>query len=353
MTRKELLQYTGTMQQLAYARAYTVQEGRANGLRAIEVKNGDLRYLVLADKGMDIGALEYRGMTLNFTSKPGLNGRNPFDTHGQEALRSIMGGLFFTCGLENICAPCETDGKEYPMHGRLRTTPAEHVCADAFWDGDDYILKVSGELREAELFGENMVLRREIVSHLDRTRIDICDTVENQSGREEPMMLMYHCNFGFPFLREGSRLVLPTEKVTPREDWAGAHLEGWNVMDAPVEGEAEYVFLHQLAQDGEGNTFAAIVNDALGIGVRIDFNRRQLPYFMEWKSVAAGDYVIGLEPANSSVYGRKFHEQEGTLQTLAPYGTHTVRWSFTVLKTKEEILQTEQDCRKLLNHQSF
>jgi O-antigen/teichoic acid export membrane protein len=75
-----------------------------------------------------------------------------------------MGGLFFTCGLQNICGPCETDGVEYPMHGRLRTTPAEHLCSDAYWDGEDYVLEVSGEMRESHLFGANLVLRRKIRS---------------------------------------------------------------------------------------------------------------------------------------------------------------------------------------------
>lgn len=61
---------------------------------------------------------------MTFLAKPGLEGRNQYDTNGEEALRSIMGGLFFTCGLENICAPCTVEGKDYPMHGRMRTTPA-------------------------------------------------------------------------------------------------------------------------------------------------------------------------------------------------------------------------------------
>ena len=143
MDKINMLKYTGTMQQLAYTRQVTVQEGRANGTRAVEVKNGDLRYLVMADKALDIAELEYKGITLSFTSKPGLNGRNHFDTHGEEALRSIMGGLFFTCGLQNICGPCETDGVEYPMHGRIRTTPAEHLSSDAYWDGDDYVLEAT------------------------------------------------------------------------------------------------------------------------------------------------------------------------------------------------------------------
>lgn len=349
MDRCELINYTGSMQQLAYVRQGSVAEGRANGLRTVEVKNGDLRFLCLADKCLDIGELEYRGMTLSFTSKPGLNGRNHFDTHGEEAIHSIMGGLFFTCGLQNICGPCETAGVEYPMHGRIRSTPAEHLCADARWEGDDYVLEIRGEMREAALFGANLVLRRSIRSVYGSGRIEIVDEVENQSAEEAELMLMYHCNFGYPFLREGTRLILPTKAVKGREDWSEGHLHQWQTASAPIAGEKEYVFLHELAEDAKRRSFAAIVNDELGFGLRLDFDRSVQPYFMEWMSMKQGDYVIGLEPSNSSVYGRKYHEKEGSMHKLAPFARERYSLSFTVLADEAAISETERAAQALLN----
>ena len=41
------------------------QEGRADHLRVVEVKNDDLRFLVLADKCLDVAELEYKGMNLS------------------------------------------------------------------------------------------------------------------------------------------------------------------------------------------------------------------------------------------------------------------------------------------------
>lgn len=348
MDRKEMINLTGSMQQLAYVRQLTVRDGRADGLRAVEVKNDDLRFLVMADKCLDVASLEYKGINLSFTSKPGLNGRNPFDTHGQEAQRSIMGGLFFTCGLQNICAPCETDGVEYPMHGRIRTTPAEHLCADAYWDGRDYVLEVKGEMRESQLFGTNLVLRRTIRSLYGSGKLEIIDEVENQSAETADLMLMYHCNFGYPFLRPGTRLILPTKDVQGREKWSQDHVSQWHTATAPIDGETEYVFLHQLAEDKSGNSFAALVNDALGFGVRLDFDRKVQPYFMEWMSMKSGDYVIGLEPSNSSVYGRKYHEAQGDLHTIAPFAKETYHLSFTILKDAAAIAQAEQNRCDLL-----
>ncbi|MBE6940880.1 MAG: DUF4432 family protein [Ruminococcaceae bacterium] len=348
MNKIDLLKYTGTMQQLAYARNVTVQEGRANGLRAVEVKNGDLRFIAMADKCLDVAELEYKGINISFTSKPGLNGRNHFDTHGEEALRSIMGGLFFTCGLQNICGPCETDGVEYPMHGRIRTTPAEHFSSDAYWDGEDYVLEVKGEMRESHLFGTNLVLRRTIRSVFGSGKLEIIDEVENQTAEEADLMLMYHCNFGYPFLAPGTRLVLPSKAVRGREEWSQQHLHCWQTASEPKDGETEYVYLHELAEDAEGNSFAAIVNDELGFGVRLDFDRKVQPYFMEWMSMKSGDYVIGLEPSNSSVYGRKYHEAQGTMHKIAPFAKETYRLSFTILKDAEEIARTEEDRAALL-----
>ena len=348
MDRIDMLKYTGTLQQLAYTRECTVHEGRANGLRAVEVKNDDMRYLVLGDKCLDVAELEYKGMTISFTSKPGLNGRNQFDTHGEEALRSIMGGLIFTCGLQNICGPCETDGVEYPMHGRIRTTPAEHLCADAYWQGDDYIPEVKGEMREGHLFGTNLVLRRTVRSVFGSGKIEIIDEVENQTAEESDLMLMYHCNFGYPFLRPGTRLILPTKSVKGREAWSQDHIDCWETATAPIDGETEYVYLHELASDENGYSFAALVSDELGFGVRLDFDRKVQPYFMEWMSMKTGDYVIGLEPSNSSVYGRKYHEKEGTMHRIAPFAKETYHLSFTILKDTAAIAATEADKRKLL-----
>ena len=134
-TRADMLAHMGSLQQAAYTRPIEYQEGRAHGLKAIEVKNGPLRFVSMADRALDVCQFEYRGENLTFLSKPGLNGRNQFDTNGLEAQRSIMGGLFFTCGFENICAPYVTpEGGKYPagsfpMHGRIRTTPAATPCS--------------------------------------------------------------------------------------------------------------------------------------------------------------------------------------------------------------------------------
>lgn len=335
--KRDLMKYMGSMQQAAYIRPLTFAEGRSTGLKAYEVKNGPLAYKLMADKCLDMSELSYRGVNFSFLSKPGLQGRNAYDTAGDEAIRSIMGGMFFTCGAESICAPCTVDGVDYPMHGRLRTTPGEHLSADAFWAADGYHLRAGAEMREAALFGENIVLRRSVETVYGQKTVTLTDTIENEGYRDEPLMLLYHINLGWPLLDENLRLYIPTRSVTARDADAEGHEAEYDRMDAPKDNEPEYVFIHDLKTDAEGGTEAIAVNGALGLGLRVGWNVKNLPYFMEWKSTASGDYVIGLEPANSSVYGRTWHEARGSVHHIAPFARETNVITFTVLDGKAEI----------------
>ena len=335
--KSDLMKYMGSMQQVACIRPLTYTEGRSTGLKAYEVRNGLLCYRLLADKCLDMSELSYRGVNFSFLSKPGLQGRNAYDTAGAEAIRSIMGGMFFTCGAESICAPCNVGGVDYPMHGRLRTTPGEHLSADAYWAEDGYHLTASAEMREAALFGENMTLRRSIDTVYGTKTITLTDVFENEGYRDEPLMLLYHINLGWPFLDENLRLYIPTRRVTPRDAEAAGHEGEYDRMDPPKDNEPEYVFIHDLKADGNGDTCAIAVNGALGLGLRITWNTENLPRFMEWKSTASGDYVIGLEPANSSVYGRPWHEERDSVHRLASFARERNVLAFTVLDGKDEI----------------
>ena len=340
--KRELLKRMGSMQQAAYIRPLTYAEGRSTGLKAYEVKNGPLCYKLMADKCLDMCELSYKGVNFSFLSKPGLQGRNAYDTAGAEAIRSIMGGMFFTCGVESICAPCTVEGADYPMHGRMRTTPGEHLSADAFWAADGYHLRAGAEMREAALFGENMTLRRSVETVYGQKTVTLTDVFENQGYRDEPLMLLYHINLGWPFLDENLRLYLPTRKVTPRDAEAEGHEGEYDRMDPPRDNEPEYVFIHELQPDADGSLRAVAVNHALGLGLEIGWNVKNLPYFMEWKSTASGDYVIGLEPANSSVYGRPWHEARGSVHRLAPFATETNVLTFTILDGQAEIEEAVQ-----------
>ena len=81
---RKLMKYCGSLQQLVYARPVTYKEGRAEHMNAIEAKCGDLFFHSAADKALDITDLTYKGMNMTFLAKPGLEGRNQYDTNGQD-----------------------------------------------------------------------------------------------------------------------------------------------------------------------------------------------------------------------------------------------------------------------------
>ena len=346
MKKHEIYKYVGSMQQTAFIRPISFEEGRARGMKGYDVKNGDLRFQVSADKCLDIIDFSYKGININFLSKQGLIGRADYDTHGEEGPRSLMGGLLFTCGLENTCIPCEIGNSSYPMHGRIRSTPAEHVSADAQWIQDSYILTLSGKMREAEIFGKNLTLRRKIQTTYGENKIVITDIIENNSYKKEPMMLLYHFNFGFPFLDENAVVLLPTLKVTPRDQEAMKDADKWNCMEQPADNEPERVYLHELAADENGDTFACLFNQKSDIGVQIKFNKRYLPKFVQWKSIASGDYVMGLEPTNSGVYGRK---QEESIHELLPFDREEIQIEFEILEGKKAYENICSKIRELTN----
>lgn len=315
MNRKKV----SSLQQLAYVRRIQYQEGRAQYLQAAQVKAGPLHFTSALDKCLDITEVTYKGVNLTFLSKPGLQNRQAYDTNGQEAQRSIMGGLFFTCGTDNV----GTADQQFvlPMHGTLRSTPAEHICTDAWWEGEDYRIRISGQMRQAALFGENILLRRSIetVMRGDGTAdtITLRDEFVNEGYAAVPFMLLYHCNIGYPLLDAGCEIVIPSRRTCLRGEHVPTSLP-WNQTQEPQDNLPEQVFFHEVNPDSRGLVTVGIRNPAISLGLAITYRKEQLPRLTQWKSMASGDYVVGLEPCNCHVNGQIWERENGTLEMIEP-----------------------------------
>ena len=61
MTKRELLKKKGSVEQIGGVRDFTFNDGRAKGVRAIEIITGKLRFTVLPDRCMDIAQADFRG----------------------------------------------------------------------------------------------------------------------------------------------------------------------------------------------------------------------------------------------------------------------------------------------------
>lgn len=344
MKKHEILSYVGNMQQVASIQPISYTEGLAKGLGAYLIRNGDLSFTVMQDKCLDISQLSYKGINMSFLSKPGLQHKGQLAS--KEGVSSIMGGFLFTAGLENIGAPATIDNRKYALHGEMRSIPAEHVCAKASWVNDEYVLSLSGEVRESELFGENLVLNREISTKFPGKSFIIKDEIENQSFRDEAFLLLYHINFGYPFLTEHCDILIPSEKVVLRDDISKKHIAKWNHMEKPIPNEEEYVFLHTPPTNQDGNSIVGVYNTELKIGVSIEYDLEALPYFIEWKTLGSGDYALGLEPANGSVYGRQYHHDNKNLPMIHSFEKKTIELKIEILDGDEDY----ENLKALIKH---
>lgn len=340
-TRQEIMQRVGDITQIAGATSARLDDGRADGTRIVEVRTGSgLRFTVIPGRGMDICSADYCGYALSFVSKTGIVHPSYYETDYDGFHRSFFAGLLTTCGLRNIGAPCEDQGEQLGLHGRLNNIPAEQVSVSNVWQQHDLVMRVSGMVRESKLYGENMVLWRDIETRLGSNEIKITDRIENQGFVPQPLTLLYHCNFGFPLLDETSRLYFPDGEVRARDHSAQTSVEWLDQFEAPQPTYPETVFYHQRNKDKNGNSYAAIFNPDLhsnGLGVVLCYNANELPYLSEWKNMAQGDYVTALEPGNCFPEGRINIRNAGMLNYLAPGETKETHLSFLVVTSRQEM----------------
>ena len=141
LTKRELLQYVGDVSQIADAREGVMTAGKSDGVRS------GLEFTVLPTRGMDISWASYQGKALSFVSKAGVGHPAYFEKDGFGFLRNFFCGLLTTCGLTYFGAPCVDNGEELGLHGRISNIPAKDVCVEKFWDGDDYIIRIRGQVR--------------------------------------------------------------------------------------------------------------------------------------------------------------------------------------------------------------
>ena len=298
----ELRRHVGHESQVAGIRLVQLDDGRGRGMRAAEVYTGSgLRFQVLIDRGLDVGAAEDAGRPLAWLH-PALGSPALHEPSGIGWLRTFGGGLVTTCGLTHFGAPDddppEDEGPEVlGLHGRASHLPAENLSVRQEWRDDRYVLEIEGEIRQSRLFGENMRLRRRISTELGARSFLIEDRVTNDGFRPSPLAVLYHCNFGFPVVSPDTELLVSEEEVHPRDEEARKGFDSHLELEAPRDGYAEQVFFHRLRTDARGLAAAALVNRSLGFGAWVRWRAAELPSLAQWKMMGPGEYVCGLEPA--------------------------------------------------------
>src|SRR5438132_12061294 len=126
--------------------------------------------------------------------------------------------MVVTCGLDHTLAPDEDTAAHfnqphirttvrYGLHGRVGGQPARLAGYGERWDGDECVLWAEGEVLQASVFGEQLLLRRRVEAAVGESRLRIHDQVVNVGHDRTPHMLLYHVNVGWPVLDEGAELL--------------------------------------------------------------------------------------------------------------------------------------------------
>ena len=342
-TVNELKRRVGNMDQIAGIRTVQLDDGDERPTRAAIIHTGSgLEVTVLLDRCLDIAAASYNGRAMGWRSTTGDVAPQYFEAEGLRWLRSYFGGLVTTCGLTHVGAPRpESALIGNGLHGRINHTPARNIKITQEWQGNDYVLSISGTMRETVVFGENLTLTRTVSTKLGAKTFTINDVVTNEGFNPTKYMLLYHCNIGWPALDAGSEMISPSKMVAPRDAVAADGKENWFKMDPPIHKYSEKCYYHDMAPGRDGSVTVAMVNDGFkrgdGFGVYLKYNKNELPRFVEWKQMGEQDYVLGFEPCNCGVEGRQVDEAQGLLHQLKAGEHRNFTLEFGAITTAEEV----------------
>ncbi|HVU86355.1 MAG TPA: aldose 1-epimerase family protein [Pirellulales bacterium] len=333
--------FTGELVRGLRVKKYVLRGGLGDGVDVIEVENGAVRLVLLPTRGMGIHKVFCGDVELGWQSP--VRGPvhptfvNLFEGSGIGWLAGFDEWLC-RCGLESNGGPewNEAGRLVHPLHGRIANTPAHRVEISV--DGQTGEISVSGIVDESRLFGRKLRLTSTVRLRGGEPSFSIHDEVTNLSSEPTDFELLYHINFGLPFLQPGATLVAPAVNVVPQTSHSATDVARWNTYGPGEAGLGEFVHFFTLAADAEGRT-NVLLKAADDRAAALHFNTRQLPCFTQWKLQQPGSdgYVTGLEPGTNYPNVRSFEEQQGRVPTLQPGASQSFDLAFDVLTTQEAV----------------
>ncbi len=310
--------YIGHKSQLYGIEETRLVGGKGDGMHLLQVRNAaGLAFTVAVDRCADVYRLSFKGHNMGFFSANGYVGPAFYQEKGKGFLKSFTAGFFTTCGLNNAGAPSVDNGEELPLHGTIGNTPAERI----WWTETEEEIRIHAIINDSRIFGRKLMLHRVLACGKYENRLQIWDTVENSGDREEPVMLQYHINMGYPLLTESARLTVPSTDV-----FCGINREEtqrWRQIDKPQPQTPEICYRH--CYEGMETGSAALYNPDIRKGVKISFPTEDFPCLIQWNKFSARDYALGLEPRNFLTGGKANARAKGELHMIPPGESRTYR----------------------------
>ncbi len=313
----------------------TLRGGLRDGVDIIEVNNGALSFSVLPTRGMGIWRGEYRGAAL------GWNAPISGPVHPKFVNLHDRGGLGWLYGFDEWICRCGLDSNGSPgedvvldnngnparvqltLHGKIANLPAHFVEIRS--EPADGSVSIVGHVDESALFCPGLRMKSTVTTWPLSNRLRITDEIVNLKGTVSELEVLYHCNFGQPFLGKGSRLLAPVREAAPRDPRAAEGVDEIDTYLGPTPGYIEQVYFYELHAGDDARSLVALENARGDQAAVLRFDTRQLPYFTQWKNtVAASDgYVTGLEPGTNFPNLKTVERERGRVHRLAPGASRT------------------------------
>ncbi len=333
-----------------YVTKRTLRGGLCDGVDMIWVNNGHFAFAILPTRGMGIwrgrcGDLPVgwqspvRGPVnpafINLMERGGLGWLNGFDEMIVRCGLDWTGGPGNDIAANNMGEPVEMPNT---LHGHIANLPAHRVEVQVI-PGDPAQIVILGEVDESALFLPQFRLRTRISTQLGQCGFTIEDEVVNQRAVPAEMELLYHCNFGPPFLEEGAELRLPSRLIAPRDAHAAEEADTSERYAGPAAGYVERCYWYEPLGDANGDSLAMLHNAAGDKAVVVRFNVAQLPCFTQWKNLAAESdgYVTGLEPGTDYPNPKPFERRQGRVAVIPAGGSHRARLDIEVLNSAAKV----------------
>ena len=337
----------GNITQIGGIETSVLDNGLGRGPRIAWVNTGaGLRYKVVIDRGLDIVDAFYNESSLAWLSHAGVTAPRPDANRGLEWLYSFSGGLLTTCGLTHVGGPETDQFGERGLHGRISNIPAavESIVQPDLRAGK-LTMSITGVVKESRVFGPSLELRRTISSTLGEPTVRIRDVVTNVGNTPTPHMILYHCNYGWPLVDEGTEILC-------KGDWVSRGLEMDNAVfndkrnyrkcSRPLPSHkagGEGCAFIDAAADRKGICTAGLHNRRLGLALVLKYSKKQLPWLSNWQHWGPGEYVTALEPGTNPPIGQAKARQQKTLIHIAPGKSRTYDLEMSILTDKGQIAE--------------
>jgi len=322
-----------------------LDNGLSKGTRIAWVNTGSgLRYKVVIDRGLDIVDAFYNQYSLAWLSHSGVTYPRPDANRGLEWLRSFAGGLLTTCGLTHVGGPETDEFGERGLHGRISNIPAnvESIVQPDLLRAK-LQMSITAVAKESCVFGPNLELRRTISSRLGEPTVRIHDVVTNLGNMPTPHMILYHCNFGWPLVDEGTDIVWKGKWASRGLDMDNAifnRKHNFRKCQKPIEshrGGGEACGFIDVIPDKKGVCTVGLYNRKLGLALAIKYKKKQLPWLANWQHFGPGEYVTALEPGTNPPIGQSKARKQKQLIHIASGASKTYDLEMTVLIDKRQI----------------